>query len=268
MNWQKRLYFGTWQFGGDFRKWNDLEIKHLISYALARGIKKFDTAAVYGAGNVERILGCILPDEAAVVTKIAASSKPTLSSNNSIDKYYSEESIRGGVEKSLERLRRATVDTILLHNWIPAWNTSGLNILRVMNDLKKSGLTKRIGISFPDGFGAQLPMPVVRRIDVIEAPFNFRDRWILSQLPVLKQAGKEIILRSIFIQGLLTRDQDERRQFPPYDCRSSKTDKISTEIKQDPHELVRQAWALGTSVAIGMTTEEQIEKNLATLKGG
>jgi hypothetical protein len=104
-------------------------------------------------------------------------------------------------------------------------------------------VVKRVGISLPDNFVNPIAEAVLPHIDVIEAPFNIEQVWILQQLPCLLNLKKEILLRSLFKQG---------------------------KLLTAPHlaeTIVRDANALGTSIVIGMTTEEQIINNIKCLKG-
>ncbi|PIS04642.1 MAG: hypothetical protein COT81_05460 [Candidatus Buchananbacteria bacterium CG10_big_fil_rev_8_21_14_0_10_42_9] len=57
MKWSDRLYFGTWQLGGQFKNLSKAYIESLLLFAVSSGIRRFDTAAVYGGGRVEEMLG-------------------------------------------------------------------------------------------------------------------------------------------------------------------------------------------------------------------
>ena len=156
MEWFERLYFGTWQFGGQFKQLPVVQIEKLLRFALESDIRRFDTAAVYGGGKVEEILGACLPQEAVIVTKVPALSKPELNSFAPIQNFYTPDLIRQSVHESLERLRRETVNTILLHNWHPTWSSNAIEILTALDGLKKLGLVRRIGISLPNSFNAHI----------------------------------------------------------------------------------------------------------------
>jgi aryl-alcohol dehydrogenase-like predicted oxidoreductase len=242
MKWFERLYFGTWQLGGQFKTLSSSYIESLLLFAINCGIRRFDTAAVYGGGKVEEILGPHLPEDAVVVTKIPAIKKPSLRTPAPIVESYSPDHLDRSLEDSLYRLRRKTVDTILLHNWLPTWSSDSVPILQHLQHMKSCGLTQRVGISLPDDFSANISAEVLPYIDVIEAPFNPNQRWILNQLPSLLGMNKEVLLRSLFCQGKLL-------------------------THQSAETLVLDALQLGTSVVIGMTTEEQINRNINYLKG-
>lgn len=235
-----RLYFGTWQFsGGRFKNLSIDYIEALIHFALNVGISRFDTAAVYGEGMVEKILGATLPHDTMIVTKIPAIAKPDLQSSASIQDFYSKEAIQRSVMQSLERLQRSSIDTLLLHNWHPSWSMDAIEILEFLLQLKKEGITKRIGVSLPNNFSAPLSLEVLPYFDVIEAPFNPQEEWVVAQISQWQQFKKEILLRSLFCQGKLLKNQ--------------------TALP-----LLQKALSLNTSVVIGMTTQEQISQNIAS----
>jgi len=246
MKWNDRLYFGTWQLSGQFKNLRTTQTENLIQVALAHGIYKFDSAAVYGQGNVEKILGACLPQETRILTKIPAILKPD--TQISIDKCYSRDSIHRSAEQSLSRLGRNSIDILLLHNWMPSWQKNATYILEALNELKEIGIAGQVGISLPNGFSDYIDDSVLEHIDVIEAPYNLREQWIVSQLPQFKRLGKEVLLRSLFLQGKILMS-DERQ-----------ADISATEI-------LTRVLKLETSVVVGMTTTDQIVQNINQMKG-
>lgn len=244
MNWNDRIYFGTWQLSGQFKPFTTVQIEDLIYTALSQNIYKFDTAAVYGQGNVEKILGVCLPQEAVILTKIPAILKPEV--NTPINECYSRDTLYRSVEGSLQRLRRNSLDTVLLHNWLPSWQEEALNVLDILAELKRQGITRRVGISIPNGFSGSLSNEVLKYVDVIEAPQNPDEQWVTSQLSLFSKLGKEVLLRSLFIQGKLL---------------------IATDKQSAVQKILSVALELNTSVVIGMTTTDQITRNINYLKG-
>lgn len=244
MEWSNRLYFGTWQLGGQFKNLSLAYIESLLLFAISSGIRRFDTAAVYGGGKVEEMLGSCLSEDAVIVTKIPAALKPNLEVPEPIQRFYSRDGIHRSVYGSLERLRRSSIDAVLLHNWLPTWSSEAVIVLEHLNELKDQGVVKRIGISLPDNFSCPVAEAVLPHIDMIEAPFNTEQTWVLQQLPYLLDLKKEVLLRSLFKRGKLL------------------TGPRSAEM------IAQNTSTLGTSVVIGMTTEEQVTRNINYLKGG
>jgi myo-inositol catabolism protein IolS len=89
---------GTWQFGergwGWGQDFDNREIERIIDRALELGINFFDTAAVYGNGRSEGILGKALQgrrEKAVIATKVAPPLGP--------------DQVKRAAEESFKRLR-------------------------------------------------------------------------------------------------------------------------------------------------------------------
>lgn len=130
------LYLGTWQFSGDFKQLTEDEIILLIKYAKEKGIKRFDTALVYGKGKVEKILGKVLELDDIVLTKIPAKEKPKKGNPTVLDNYYDYKYILKCVKESCDNLNREYIDICLLHNWILDWNNE-TKLIEYLLELKK-----------------------------------------------------------------------------------------------------------------------------------
>ncbi len=236
------LYLGTWQYSGDFKQLSDEQIIKLISYAKQKGIKQFDTALVYGGGKVEKLLAKVIDDSDKIVTKIPAKVKPEIVFVGNLKEYYDFDYIKSCLNTSLSNLKRKKVDIVLLHNWVKEWNDS-TDLMDWLTSLKKSGYVDKVGISLPNGYGECLPEHILKQIDVIEAPYNPDNLWIVKDINKYKENNIEIILRSLFIQGRLLYDN-----------------------VQNYSTILNKAQLLGTSLVIGMTTETQIDNNIKVLK--
>ncbi len=263
--WSERLYLGTWQLGGQFRPLTPAQVEALLRAALDHGIGKFDTAGVYGGGSVETALGRVLPRDGVVVTKVPAKVRPAPEAPGPVERYYDRDWIAQWVEGSLRRLGRSQMDVVLLHNWARNWGRSFAEPLAVLDEFRHQGMLSRVGISLPDGFDAALAPEIAARVDVIEAPYNPLDEWIIPALPDLARMGKEVILRSLLIQGMLVMDQERRRQLPPTDGRQGRLNRVRHLEPRSVEAVLAQVWKLGTSVTIGMTTPGQIAENVRFL---
>lgn len=239
---QNRLYYGTWQFSGDFKKLNEKEIVNLIKYAKKKGINRFDTALVYGKGKVEKILGEQLDDTDIILTKIPAMTKPLPDDNFPLLECYTEQYILDCLKTSLNNLKREKIDIVLLHNWIDEWNNEK-ELIRWLVNIKQQNLVNKVGISLPNGYNGNLKREILNQIDVIEVPYNDENNWILQKIEEYKKHNVEIILRSLFKQGKVL-DNNEKKYF----------------------QIIEQAKQLNTSIVIGMTTETQIDNNIKIMK--
>ena len=236
----KELFYGTWELDGILKNISSVQSIELLKYAKQKGINKFDTALAYGNGKVEKILSKIITNEDIILTKIPAITKPSINSVN-IKKYYPNEYIHEKFKESLRNLGRNYLDIVLLHNWSINW--TDISPLIELYNLKKKGLIKYIGISLPNNFSKRLDSTILDLIDYIEAPYNDDNKWILNDINYYKEYGIKIILRSIFKQGNLVKNNEKI------------VEKKIKEIK-----------ALGTYVAIGMTSKKQIYENTKLIK--
>jgi aryl-alcohol dehydrogenase-like predicted oxidoreductase len=109
----------------------------MMDYALEHGITLFDTAASYGSGASEEIVGTWLrknsPDSGNII--IATKVKPPYTRENILDSIY----------QSLNRLQLETIDVLFLHSWDQTVETSAA--LYVLNDLVIRGKVKALGVS-------------------------------------------------------------------------------------------------------------------------
>ncbi len=138
------LALGCWQFGPSFGFWDgqdQLDSVRVLHKSLRNNIRHFDTAASYGNGRSEQLLGhqlkrfsnTIVREDLTIATKIMPKS-PTL--------------VRKDVHKSLSRLCTSYLDILYLH-----WPSRAIDlhpILDVMTILRGEGLVRSLGLSnFP-----------------------------------------------------------------------------------------------------------------------
>lgn len=119
------LGMGCWPIGGPmyapdgtslgYTNSNDKESIQTIQAALSNGIKLFDTAAAYGAGHSERLLGKALKGhaDALIVSKIGMAIDETTKQITGDE--IAPETVMPAIDRCLERLERDTVDLVLLH---------------------------------------------------------------------------------------------------------------------------------------------------------
>jgi aryl-alcohol dehydrogenase-like predicted oxidoreductase len=140
---------GTWAVGGSGWTWSwgpqdDRESIATILHALKMGVNWIDTAALYGLGHSEEIVGKAiegLRDNPIVATKCGL----VWDKNGNISNRLKEESIRSEVEASLKRLKLDVIDLYQIHWPIPdedieeAWRT--------IADLVDEGKIRYAGVS-------------------------------------------------------------------------------------------------------------------------
>lgn len=115
---------GCWAIGGPFFHedaplgWGDVDDDESIDAVHAAydcGVRVFDTAAVYGAGHSERVLGRALArrHDGIVVTKLGL--KFDESSRQLLGPDSDPSNVGLAIEQSLRRLQRERIDVMLLH---------------------------------------------------------------------------------------------------------------------------------------------------------
>jgi len=197
---------GTLAIGGPLWDWgwgpqdDNTSIK-TIHAAFDLGINWIDTAAVYGLGHSEEIIGkAIKPfrNEFFISTKCGQ----VWDSNGEIRYHLKGESIREEIEASLRRLGVEQIDLYQIHWPIPdkdieeAWG--------ILVELINEGKVKLIGVS-------NFNVSQLKRVNKIYPVFsnqilyNMFDREIENKiLPFCKENGVSVFVYSPMASGLLT----------------------------------------------------------------
>jgi aryl-alcohol dehydrogenase-like predicted oxidoreductase len=147
-----RLGLGTWAIGGPWRfGWgpvDDAESIAAIRRALDEGINWIDTAAVYGLGHSEEIVGRALKGYAtgAEVFVCTKCGRKTLSDGTPYGDLRPE-SIRAECEASMRRLRVERLDLYQIHWPDPDGGTPLEESWSAMAQLVDEGKLRWIGVS-------------------------------------------------------------------------------------------------------------------------
>jgi hypothetical protein len=194
-----RLALGTVQFGGPYGIANQTgqvscdEVAAILNHALAAGLDTLDTAIAYGES--EQRLGEIGIGQWQVITKLPAVPESCTDLHAWVQK-----SVLG----SLERLKIPRLRGLLLHRPQQLLGPQGDALFRALVALKDQGKVEKIGVSIygPDELDVLWPH---YQLDLVQAPFNIIDRRLATSgwLTRLHQAGTEVHVRSVFLQGLL-----------------------------------------------------------------
>ena len=171
------------------------EIKKLLNIALKNKIKTIDTSPLYNKS--EKIIGLINSNRFGIISKIPQ--KPENIKKKNINKWIIKK-----VMNSLKNLKIEKFECLLLHDAKSLLSEYGNEIYKSMNNIKKNGLTKKIGISIYD-FNILSKILKKFKIDLIQAPFNIFDQRLVKTgwLEKIKKRKIEIHVRSIFLQGIL-----------------------------------------------------------------
>ena len=217
---------GTCEMSGDrWGKKDDSESMLAINTALDNGVNFIDTAAGYGSGHVEELVGKVLKnrkdDEIVVSTKV----RPKCgifapSPEKEIDNFFPPNWIVSSCEQSLKRLQLKKIDVLFLHTWSRSWGhrTEWYNTLQKLKDEGKIGA---FGISIPDEGIADANVHVeAGRVDVIQCVYNmFQQEPEHTLFPLAKKQRVGIIARSPFSSGALIGNWTKSMTFPEKDWR-------------------------------------------------
>lgn len=150
---------GTWAIGGGpwWGETNDAESIRTIQAALDAGINFIDTAAVYGFGRSEEVIGKAIQgrrDRVVLATKCALWWKDTRGSlffsqdGHDVRRSLRPETIREEIELSLRRLQTDYIDLYQTH-WqsVEPDFTPIADTMACLTQLKKQGKIRAIGVS-------------------------------------------------------------------------------------------------------------------------
>ena len=192
------MALGTWGMSGDASgPVFAANAEQMIGLALELGITLFETADVYGAGEMERMLGRLTDPEASrIVTKIG-----TFLDEEPPRKRFDPDALGRALDASRERLGRDCIDVVLLHNPAAATlhNDATVNFMRDRVAAKEIGAW---GVSA--GSSAVARAAISRCVDVLQLPYNIFASQTLHELTDEIAATETALLaRSVLAHGLL-----------------------------------------------------------------
>ena len=190
---------GDWQFG--WGPQDDSESIAAIRRALERGINWIDTAAVYGLGHSEEVVGKALK-ELSNKPIIATKCGRTWDKDKNIGRRLKKESIRSEIEASLKRLDIDVIDLYQIHWPEPdedieeAWET--------LANLLNEGKIRYAGVS-------NFSVEQLKRIHRIHPPASMQPPYSMLRrdieedlLPYCTENNIGVIVYSPMQKGLLT----------------------------------------------------------------
>jgi aryl-alcohol dehydrogenase-like predicted oxidoreductase len=204
--------FGAWAAGGggwifSWGEQDDAESVAAIRRAVDYGVNWIDTAAVYGIGHSEEVVGRALREIPAaqrpmVFTKcgvVADPAKPFASVTRTIR----PDSIRREIEESLKRLGVERIDLYQFH-WPDATGVPVEDSWNEMVRLIEEGKVRAAGVS---NFTVELldRCERIRHVDSLQPPFSMIRRQAAADvIPWCAAHGTGVIVYSPMQSGLLT----------------------------------------------------------------
>ncbi len=273
--------FGAWAIGGgDWQfAWgpqDDRDSVRAIHRSLDAGVNWIDTAAVYGLGHSEEIVGKALRSTSAQ-PYIFTKSGMTWGGDRKIVQTLKK--IREEVEQSLRRLQIEVIDLYQIHWPVPdaeveqGWST--------MAELQREGKVRWIGASNFNVDQMERALKIAP-ITSLQPPYSMINRSIESEiLPFCQEHAIGVINYSPMQSGLLTGAMNRERvaQFPSDDFRRNAKQFQEPQLSRNLElaELLRSigerhgllpgvvaiAWTLHhpavTAAIVGGRNEKQVE---------
>jgi aryl-alcohol dehydrogenase-like predicted oxidoreductase len=279
-----RVGLGAWAIGGGGYDWGwgnqeDTDSVAAIHHAVELGVNWIDTAAQYGFGHSEEVVGRALrelgPERPYVFTKAGQPQGPNRTTVQSLRR----DSLRRELEGSLQRLGVEAIDLYQIHWPSPdeeieeGWTTFA--------ELKQEGLVRHIGVSNFDI--AQLRRAqAIAPVETLQPPYSLVDREVEQEiLPFAEREGIGVIVYSPMGSGLLTgamtreriatlpdddwRKRDPRFQEPQLSHQLALVERLATAASR--HDVatgaIAVAWTLRNPAVdgaiVGFRRPEQVD---------
>lgn len=222
--------FGAWAIGGSWGAQADTDSLAALHRALDLGCTFIDTAAGYGGGRSEKLIGQILRERAAAGKKetvfVATKTPPCAgdwppSPYDRAEDCYPEAYLRENLATRCANLGVEKLDLLQLHTWTRAWNRNPAPF-KILRALQREGRIGLIGISTPEQ-DQNCVIDLMRGgwVDAVQVIYNlFEQEPAAELLDVAKECGVGIIVRVAFDEGALTGKFTPETRFAPDDFRS------------------------------------------------
>lgn len=231
---------GCAPIGNLFTPVTDADAVATVEAALARDVRFFDTAPLYGSGESERKLGLALRgvprDDYVIATKVGrtlvdengAPVHGAASGHDSVTD-LSRDGVLRSIEGSLARLGVDRIDVLHVHDPLDV-ETALAQSFPVLVELREQGLVRAISV----GLGRLDPLERIAAaapLDVLmeAGRLTLLDRTALERLlPIARRRGIGVIAAGVFNSGILV----DPGTSPFYEYRPA------------PEEVLSEAWRL------------------------
>jgi aryl-alcohol dehydrogenase-like predicted oxidoreductase len=235
-----RVGYGAWAVGGSgwqfaWGSQDDNDSIAAIHRALELGVNWIDTAAVYGLGHSEGVVGRALKSWSGPRPYVFTKCALRWDAKGEVRKILKADSIRKEVEDSLRRLAVEVIDLYQIH-WPPDPDSPDLEEgWATLADLKREGKVRWIGVSNFDVRQlkrAQAIAPVTS----LQPPYSLVRREVEEEiLPYCLHQGIGVIVYSPMVSGLLTGAMTRERaaRLPKDDWRHSSADFTEPKLSRN-----------------------------------
>jgi D-threo-aldose 1-dehydrogenase len=234
-----RLGLGTAPIGGLFTPVSIEDAKMVVDYAMASGIKYFDTAPVYGNGLAEKrigpLLGPVTAQLVALSTKVGRLLVTPPSTSVGLKEYevlidYSPDGIRQSLEASLSRLQLNSVNILYIHDADDYADQAIAQAYPELEKMRSEGLISAIGVGMNQ---VEIPTRFVNETDInivlCAGRYSLLDQSAAKELlPAAINRNVSIVIGGVYNSGILAT--------PSFDS--------TYDYVKAPANLVKQALAI------------------------
>ena len=194
--------------------------ERVLRAALDAGVTLFDTAALYGFGKNESLVGPVLKPHRSAITLCSKGGLAGVPDESGVPKRVIDgrpETLRRNCEDSLRRLQTDVIDLYYLHRWdkkVPIEESVG-----AMSRLVEEGKVRTLGLS-------EVSAPTIRRahaVHPITAVQNEYSLWTrnpeIAALAACRELGIAFVAFSPVARGFLCDAVHDVSAFEPKDIR-------------------------------------------------
>jgi aryl-alcohol dehydrogenase-like predicted oxidoreductase len=219
--------FGAWGIGGTM--WigatPDESLKAL-NRAVDLGVNLIDTALVYGMGRSEKLVGQLVRERKEtlyVATKVPPQNGTwPAEAGVPVGKVFPGRHVTSSAETSLKNLGLPAIDLLQLHVWRDEYLDEGDEWRRALEDLRKSGKVRFVGVSINDHDpGSALRAVQSGLFDAVQVIYNIFDQSPEQELfPLCRKHEVGVLARVPLDEGGLTGTITPDTTFPQGDWRN------------------------------------------------
>ena len=221
------LGYGSWGIGkGMWVGADDDASRTSLRRAIEQGVNFLDTAAVYGDGHSEQLVGEAIRNASETVyvaTKVPPKTRqwPARPGTRAEDAFPADWIVES-TERSLVHLGLDTIDVQQFHVWSDEWVGQG-DWLEAVERLKADGKIRFFGVSINDRQPANaIKLIESGAVDTVQVIYNIFEQAPEDELfPAVEKANVGVIVRVPFDEGGLTGKVTPDTDFPPGDFRNS-----------------------------------------------
>ena len=258
--------YGAWAIGGAgwqfaWGSQNDNDSIAAIHRALELGVNWIDTAAVYGLGHSEEVVGRAIRSWSGPRPYVFTKCGLPWDESRQARKYLGAASIRRETEGSLRRLGVDVIDLYQIH-WPPEPDSPELEEgWSTLADLKREGKVRWIGVS---NFNVKQlrRAKAIAPVTSLQPPYSLIDRAVEEDtLPYCLRENIGVIVYSPMASGLLTGAMTRERaaKLPKDDWRSTSPEFTEPRLSRNLdlverlREIARRHGRMPGEVAVAWT---------------